>query len=105
VTIIWKFLPCHLTTPRPLYTNQTGQHYEIAGGLHVTQAEKRVCTAAKTKATKEANKAKKQKPPTTVTEETDSEPDADEKESEEGIDTRAVEQVDQSTNKRQQCES
>ena len=23
VTIIWKFLPCHLTTPRPLYTNRT----------------------------------------------------------------------------------
>ena len=104
-SIIRKFLPRHLTAPRPLYANRTARHYEIARGLRVTQAEKRARTAAKTKATKEANKAKKQKPPTTVTEDTDSEPDADEKESEEEMDAGAAEQVGRSTNKRQRHES
>jgi hypothetical protein len=101
-SIIQKFLLCHLTAPRPLYANRTARHYEISGGLCVTQAEKRAHTAAKTKATKEANKAKKQKPLTTVTEDTDSEPDADEKESEEEMDAGAAEQVGWSTNKWQQ---
>jgi post-segregation antitoxin (ccd killing protein) len=58
---IRKILPCNLTAPKPLYENRKARHFEIASILRVTQAEKRECTKAKAKATREANKAKKRK--------------------------------------------
>ena len=59
-THLWKLLPHDLITPKPLYADRKARHYEIATGLRVTQAEKRAHTAAKAKATREANKKKKQ---------------------------------------------
>jgi hypothetical protein len=97
-TLIRKMLPRHLIAPKPLYADRTARHYEIAAGLRVTQVEKRARTAAKTKATREANKARKQKQLTTVAEESQSEPDSDEKHSEE-MNSGSKDIVGQSVNK------
>jgi len=58
-TLLHKVLPRHLTAPKPLYADRRARHYEIAAGLRVTQTEKRAHTAAKAKATREANKRRK----------------------------------------------
>jgi hypothetical protein len=81
----------------PLYINRTAQHYEIAVGIHVKQRNMHILRQ-RLKQQKRQTRPKK-KLPTTIAEETDSEPDADEKESEEEMDAGAAEQVDQSTNK------
>jgi hypothetical protein len=49
-----------LTAPKPLYANHQAYHFETAAALQVTQAEKQEKTKLKAKATREANKAKKQ---------------------------------------------
>jgi hypothetical protein len=54
-----KVLPRNLTAPKPLYSDRKARHFEIAMTLRVTQAEKRERTKAKSKATREAKKAKK----------------------------------------------
>ena len=56
---IRKILPRHLSAPKPLYADRRARHYEIAGKLRVTQAEKREQTKAKAKATRDAKKVKK----------------------------------------------
>jgi hypothetical protein len=77
-THLRKLLPHDLITPKPLYADRKACHYEIATGLRVTQAEKRARTAAKAKATREANKKKKQHPKqATVIEEQESDRESD----------------------------
>jgi len=73
-TLLRKILPRHLTAPKPLYVNRKARHCEIATGLRVTQAAKRSLTAAKSKATRDANKAKKQSRLATIVEESEPEP-------------------------------
>ena len=68
-TLLWNILPHHLTALKHLYTDRIAQHHEVAAQLHVTQVEKHAHTAVKSKATREANKAKKQNRQTVVAEE------------------------------------
>ena len=56
-TLLHKFLPRNLTTPKPLCNDREAKHHEIAAKLQVTQAEKCACTAAKWKATQDAKMA------------------------------------------------
>jgi hypothetical protein len=65
-TLLRKILPRQLTAPKPLYEDRRARHNEIAAGLRITQAEKRARTAAKTKATRDANKAKKHNQPVNI---------------------------------------
>jgi hypothetical protein len=58
--LVRKYLPRHLTQPKPLYEDRQARHNELARNLRITQTEKRAKSAAKAKATREANKAKKQ---------------------------------------------
>jgi hypothetical protein len=103
-TLIRKILPRHLTAPKPLYSHRTARHYEIAAGLRVTQVEKRARTAAKAKATREANKAKKQKSRTTVAEESESDPGAHNDDVEEQMES-GPEEVEPPINKRQRLKN
>jgi hypothetical protein len=73
-TLLRNILPRHLTAPKPLYADRKARHCEIATSLRVTQAAKRSLTAAKSKATRDANKAKKQNRLATVVEELEPEP-------------------------------
>jgi hypothetical protein len=66
--------------------------------------EKRARTAAKAKATREANKAKKQKSQTTVAGESESDPGADDDSAEEQMES-GPEEVDPPINKRQRLEN
>jgi hypothetical protein len=95
-TLLRNILPRHLTAPKPLYTDRIARHHEIAAELRVTQTEKRARTAAKTKATKEANKVKKQNQRATVVEESDSDGERSDKSTESGNE----EEVHGHTNKR-----
>jgi hypothetical protein len=83
-TLLQNILPRHLTTPKPLYTDRIAQHHEIATELRVMQAEKCARTAAKTKAMKEANKAKKLKQRATVVDESDSDGERSDESTESG---------------------
>lgn len=56
--LLRKILPRDLIRPKPLHTDRFAHHAEIAVGLRVSQAEKRVRTEAKRKATMEARKKK-----------------------------------------------
>lgn len=58
-TLLRKILPRSLTAPRPLFEDRKAQHFQIAATLRVTQTEKRARSAAKSKATREANAASK----------------------------------------------
>jgi hypothetical protein len=78
-----------------LYTDRKAHHYKIAAGLQVTQSEKRARTAAKTKATKEANKRKKQSTSTATGERV---PDVE-------LDEPETEDDDQGTSKRWRSEN
>ena len=75
--LLRNILPRHLTAPKHLYTDRIAQHHEVAAQLRVTQVEKRACTAAKSKAMREANKAKKQNWQTVVVEESASDSGGD----------------------------
>ncbi|KII84492.1 hypothetical protein PLICRDRAFT_179320 [Plicaturopsis crispa FD-325 SS-3] len=58
-SLIRKLLPRTLTAPAPLFADRRARHYELAALLRISQADKREKTAAKMKATRETNKAKK----------------------------------------------
>jgi hypothetical protein len=94
-SILRKVLPRELTAPKPLYTDRKAHHYKIAAGLRVTQSEKRARTAAKTKATNEANKRKKQSTSTAAGERV---PDVE-------LDEPEAEDYDQGTGKRRRGEN
>ena len=68
-TLLRNILPHHLTALKHLYTDQIAWHHKVAAQLHVTQVEKHAHTAAKSKATREANKAKRQNQQTVIAEE------------------------------------
>src|ERR1700733_13931896 len=56
---IRKILPRHLSAPKSLYSDRKTYHFDIAATLRVSQSQKREQTKAKSKATREASKAKK----------------------------------------------
>ena len=47
--LLWAALPRSLVAPIPLHTNRQAKHFEIAGGLRVTQEAKRKARAVQKK--------------------------------------------------------
>jgi hypothetical protein len=57
--LICQALPRNLTAPHPLQTDRRAFHHQLAESLRISQQAKRQKTAAKLKATREANKKRK----------------------------------------------
>jgi hypothetical protein len=58
---IQKYLPRHLTAPKPLHADRQAWHHKIAALLRISQTDKRARSAAKAKATRQAKKLQNQR--------------------------------------------
>lgn len=59
--LMWKYLPQHLTAPKPSHADYQARHHKIAALLHISETNRGAWSAAKAEATRQANKLQNQR--------------------------------------------